>query len=648
MVAVSLRSGPWPVQGAVERLAPEVRERRAAWPVALVAMPFGSALRPSIQLGLLAQLARSHGFPTETLHLNIDFAARIGLPLHEAIAGNWEFFLGDWLFSVAAFGDDAPDPEGRLLELFHDEISEVIGEELTATLRSVRQQQVQPYLDDLVEQIGWGSYRVVGFTTSFQQNVASIALARALKRRHPEVTVVFGGANLDGPMGRELVRSTPCIDLAVSGEADLAFPKLLAALADGGDPGEVEGVLVRQADGSVNPPVAGEAFTRMDDLPVPDYREYFERAERLGLIGETARRTTAIPFETARGCWWGAKRHCTFCGLNDDTISFRAKSPERVIQELDELSEQTRSYDLLCVDNILEPSYVNTLFARLRDTGSTYRFFWEIKADVKPDELRRLRDGGIRMLQPGIESLNSNVLRLMRKGTRAWQNVNLLRWGLHLGISLHWNILWGFPGETEADYQEQAALLRHLTHLQPPKGCGRIWAVRFSPIYEDRESFPAVSMEPEGSHQFVYPDHVDLDELAYIFTSRLVGALPDDVFLETRKLGTAWQDAWRGPERPSLVLWRTPGRIQIEDRRDPAAPGTHTFEGPLAAAYLACFDLARSARSVAETLDGHTPGEVEAALEGFVERGLMMRDGALYLALAVPAIGALREEPLSV
>jgi hypothetical protein len=42
-----------PVTGDVQRLSTAVRQTRAAWPVALVSMPFASLYRPSIQLGLL-------------------------------------------------------------------------------------------------------------------------------------------------------------------------------------------------------------------------------------------------------------------------------------------------------------------------------------------------------------------------------------------------------------------------------------------------------------------------------------------------------------------------------------------------------------------------------------------------------------------
>ncbi len=42
-----------------------------------------------------------------------------------------------------------------------------------------------------------------------------------------------------------------------------------------------------------------------------------------------------VPYETSRGCWWGQKKHCTFCGLNPLGMNYRAKSPERAVEIID-------------------------------------------------------------------------------------------------------------------------------------------------------------------------------------------------------------------------------------------------------------------------------------------------------------------------
>jgi hypothetical protein len=83
--------------------------------VALVAMPFVSVWRPSLQIGLLSAIARSEGFAAETFHLSLEFAAEIGGELYQSLCQHRTLLVGDWLFSRAAFGEAAPDPDGQFL-----------------------------------------------------------------------------------------------------------------------------------------------------------------------------------------------------------------------------------------------------------------------------------------------------------------------------------------------------------------------------------------------------------------------------------------------------------------------------------------------------------------------------------------------------
>src|SRR5215813_6800094 len=81
----------------------------------LVSMPFFTVERPSLQLGLLSAIVRERGFHADTLHLTLDFAVRIGVDLYESLSEYARHEFGNWLFSSAAFPDEVPDPEGRLL-----------------------------------------------------------------------------------------------------------------------------------------------------------------------------------------------------------------------------------------------------------------------------------------------------------------------------------------------------------------------------------------------------------------------------------------------------------------------------------------------------------------------------------------------------
>jgi ribosomal peptide maturation radical SAM protein 1 len=615
-------------------------DRRARRPVALVSMPFVSVIRPSIQLGLLKSAGRMNGFPVSCWPLELDFAKRVGPDIFQILCIYGRSFVGDWLFSVEAFGDQAPDPEGRYLECCRSIIEDLFRmvDRPLEYLMELRRHGVPRYLNHVMQVVPWASFAVVGFTSTFQQNVASFALARRLKHEYPALTLVFGGANFEGVMGAELARSIPWIDYVVQGEGEQAFPELLAALEDGSDPTAVPGVIGRRG-GAVTKLRPRPLLRRLDDVPVPDYDEYFERAEDLGLLTRGPRRQVSLPIENARGCWWGEKHHCTFCGLNGQGMAFRAKSPDRVVREMSELSQRYRSFHFHAVDNILDPLYLDSVFARLRDEGDTYQLFYEVKANLQRNQIRLLRDGGVQRIQPGIESLSSRVLRLMRKGVTAIQNVNTLRWTRYYGMSVCWNILYGFPGETEDDYRLQTELLPSLAHLQPPDVVGRIWMERFSPIFFDRSSFPARRVTPQFSYAYIYPPSVDLEKIAYFFDHDLEGTLPDDAFKEIEAAVAAWQKASKAEPQPSLTYWYATGFLQIEDLRNPQEPGTFTFSDPLAAMYIALSDRPSTAAKVKESLQLPWPvEEIESALVEFCNHRLMMRDGNLFLSLALPAV----------
>jgi ribosomal peptide maturation radical SAM protein 1 len=625
----------------LERAAsPSAREAGGGdWPVALVSMPFMTSESPSIQLGLLKAIADVHNFPATTLHLSLDFAKQIGRQMYSYFSGGGAVMQAEWLFSVAALGEDAPDPTAAFLTDMNAQQKQSLadGGITTEELRFLREEAVPQYLDRLLETIPWEQFKVVGFTSTFAQNMASFALARRLKCEFPHIITLFGGANFDAEMGLEWTRVMNCVDYAVVGEGDQAFPEFLAALLYGRDPARVAGVVCRR-NGAVTSLRTRPLFEELDALPVPDYSEFFARSLELGLASNAELRRARIPYESARGCWWGAKHHCTFCGLNKDTMPFRSKSTGRVLDELAVLSKRHRSFEFFAVDNILDPKYLADFFARIIAEQRDYRFFYEVKANLTRAQVKTLREGGVRSVQPGIESLSTHVLQLMRKGVTAIQNVNLLRWAQYYGIEIHWNLLYGFPGETEEDYQRQATLMPHLVHLQPPNNsASRIAMQRFSPIFTDRETFPARMVRPAKSFDYIYPRSVNFDCVAYYFDYELEKTLPDSAFDELHEQARSWRQAWKEKRRPKLNFNYSPGVLEIEDRRKPEAPRAISTAEPLASLYAACSDQPHTAARLQKDLGlNWSVARVEQGLMRFVSQGLMMRDGNQFLSLALP------------
>jgi ribosomal peptide maturation radical SAM protein 1 len=600
-------------------------------------MPFVSVYRPSIQIGLLKAIGATSGFSVSGYHFNLHFAHLIGVQLFEDLCEVRERRDGEWLFSAEAFGSTQPDLEDVYPDHFAAGIGTLprAGPETPGTLRKLRRVVVPAFLDYLVQSVDWARFRVVGFTSTFQQNAASFALARRLKSLHPHIITLFGGANFEAEMGIELVRSVDVIDYAIIGEADEAFPEFLAAIEESRDPATIPGVVRRNLHG-VTVPVRRAPFLGLANSPVPDYSDYFSDAARLGLIDASSPQTVAVPFESSRGCWWGQKKHCVFCGLNGGTMQFRAKPAEKVIEQLTELARRHGTFEFFAVDNILSTDYFEHLLDRLASEGHDFRLFYEVKSNLTRDRIRRMKRGGVRHVQPGIESLNSHVLELMRKGVSAIQNVNTLRWCRYYGISVAWNLLWGFPGEVERDYEEQAQLVPLLRHLQAPDGFGPIWMERFSPVFSDPVAFPRTFVRPENSYRFVYPANVDLEKVAYFFEYEFKDRLSEAVYLPLSGLLEAWKDAWAREEKPTLFLKSTRDFARIEDRRFGDLK-IFNLEGLGARLYAACSDGPKSAQQLAtELAPAVSTATVSEILDGFVANGLAMRDRLAYLSLAVP------------
>jgi hypothetical protein len=227
----------------------------------------------------------------------------------------------------------------------------------------------------------------------------------------------------------------------------------------------------------------------------------------------------------------------------------------------------------------------------------------------------------------------------MRKGVSAAQNVNLLRWSRYYGISVSWNLLWGFPGETEQDYEEQAAVIPHMLHLQPPSAADRIWLERFSPLFTGQDVYQIRDRKPERSYRYVYPDRVDVDQVAYFFEYRTDSELPDGAYTGIRSAVAAWSSAWQADSPPALTYRSAPHFVQVYDERHQGKDGTYTFKDTLADLYLACGNKPSTAAAVRRKLDLRMSAEaIQEIFEEFAHRGLMFLDGQYALSLALPAV----------
>jgi len=616
--------------------------------VILVALPWHALHVPSIQLGTLCAILGQAGIATEVRSLNLAFmehclAATEGRPEIERITvadyatvgeEHSPRGLGDWIFAVPPFRQDPEHDAQYLAYLRQLRVPE------TVLAKALRLRELVPsFLERCVTEILASEARLIGFTTTFSQNVPSLVLAKLLKQRDPDVTIVFGGGNCDGPMGAALHSAFPWVDVVVRGEAERVVPGLVRGLLSGGRVQPAPGLCYRDGDRQVVVPQQPAEPVPMDEVPAPIMDEYFERLEKTRFAAEILN-TVTIPFETSRGCWWGAKSHCTFCGLNGTSMAFRSKSPGRVVDELTALARRHGRLEFTSVDTILDLEYLRELMPRLREAGHDLSIYYEVKSNLRREQVRLLREAGVKFLQPGIESLSTPILRLMRKGVTAFQNIRLLKWCAEYGVQVSWNILYGFPGEPKEEYARMAQAVPSLVHLWPPALC-RLGLHRFSPYHQRPAEFGLENLGPLPWYRLVYPiDGETLAGLAYNFDFRHTdGRDPETYIGPLRTAIEAWESGQSQAHR-ALRYRRGPGFLVVQDRR-PGLTADYSFDDDEARLYLACEDGATPAEAWA-TLQASGPTDVDVDdvrtfLDELVSSRLVYEEHGRYLALALPA-----------
>ncbi len=622
---------------------------RASPSVVLVAMPWQWLSTPSIQLGLLQSVLERAGIRSEARTLSLAFMEhchgataglpepeRIGILDYSAVTTEYDGVgLGDWIFAVPPFRE-ASESDARYLALLRER-----GVPEAAIAKGVAMRRLVPaFLAQMADEILAAGPRVVGFTTTFGQNVPSLALAQILKRRDPSLVVVFGGTNCDGPMGAALHRTFPWVDVVVRGEAERVLPELVRDLVAGRPPRPQPGLCYRHGGRAEAIPQARGDEVVMDEIPLPTFDEYFERLAKTRFAPELALDVQLV-YESARGCWWGAKSHCTFCGVNGTSMAFRSKSPARVVEELTALAQRYRRLDVEVVDNILDLGHLREVLPVLRERGYDLRLFYETKANLRRDQVRLLREAGINRIQPGLESLSTPILRLMRKGVTAFQNIRLLKWCAEYGIRVYWNVIYGFPGEPPEEYARVAELIPSLVHLQPPS-CGPVVLHRFSPYHERPREFGLEILGPRWWYPYVYTaDAATLNDLAYSFEHRhLDGRDPETYAAPLRRAIQTWRENAATGYR-ALRYRRGPGFLLIHDRRPGLDPADYSFGEREASLYLACEDGATAAEICAGLRAAGAPdvdvADVEAFLGKLVGLRLVYEESGRYLALALPS-----------
>ncbi|AMA55723.1 RiPP maturation radical SAM C-methyltransferase [Bradyrhizobium sp. CCGE-LA001] len=614
---------------------------------ALINMPSALAITPSAALGALkSRLARSE-HDCEDIYANVLYAQHVGFDNYHRLFNDYDLLAGNFLFSEQANirPISRPDYYAALMKregVESDHVTALI-EDLEAVCRLS-----ETFFSRLEELYTWADFDIFAFSSTFQQQAATIGFIKRLKRKFPATPIVCGGANFHADMGVAWLEALPEIDFVCTGEGEETLPRLLDALEQHADIASVPNLARRTPTGIVRSP---ESRVNLAESGIPDYSGFYKVAATTGIDRHWLWRFHRIPLETSRGCWWGAKQHCVFCGLNGANMEYSNQDDRGAIQLIEGVVSSYNVRRLQFVDNIMPRSYIRTVFPELHSRGLNLDIFYEVKGNMTVDEIRGLFLGGVTGIQPGIESFSARLLKIVKKGISGLQNVYLLKWARYFGIEVSWNLLWGIPGERDVDYDEQDIIIDAISHLEPPSSMPEIRVQRFSPMQMQPETFGISKISAARTFANIFPDYKQWhDRLTYFFD------VEENLGISVSRAKKTYERVQRWRERfgcgASLTYARLPGkRIVVEDRRDPTMLASDVFLYPASLLYeLTCLDIVSPGRLSEQLAHSGTNLRVDVVtnlLRGFCARSLMIEEDGLFFGVAIPASTDLMLEDLA-
>jgi radical SAM superfamily enzyme YgiQ (UPF0313 family) len=275
---------------------------------------------------------------------------------------------------------------------------------------------------------------VLGLSVYGDTFPASLAAFKLAKEKNPLIKTVMGG----GIFADQLAPGSPELDYFLERTKDTIDKVII---------GEGEELMLRFLRGELAPSRKvygmkdiGGRVTEMSSLGVPDFSDFdLQYYPHLAHYG-------------ARSCPY----QCKFCSETVNWGRYRKKAVSQTVKEFIELQQRYAYQLFLMTDSTLNPIITDLAKAF---TGSSESIYWDgfLRADRHVcDTANTLlwRQGGFYRAKLGLESGSQRVLDLMDKRISLEQSEAALTSLAYAGIKTTTFWLFGYPGETEEDFQQ--------------------------------------------------------------------------------------------------------------------------------------------------------------------------------------------------
>lgn len=213
---------------------------------------------------------------------------------------------------------------------YHPHVIDAVAQAPATHRRYIRGYLVGLPFDDIVARIPFDA-RIVGISAIFTHEWPAIAqLAKLIRARFPDITIIIGGEHVTSMP--EFSLATSEADILVLGEGEETLIELLAALDASAPLDSIKGIAYRKEDGAIHVAQRRGRRTDIDAIPLPAWH-YFDLKQyhKYNFCGGLYSSGLSVPILATRGCPY----QCTYCSApNMWTPSWIPRSPAKVADEI--------------------------------------------------------------------------------------------------------------------------------------------------------------------------------------------------------------------------------------------------------------------------------------------------------------------------
>ncbi|MEJ2102708.1 MAG: RiPP maturation radical SAM C-methyltransferase, partial [Desulfobacterales bacterium] len=442
-----------------------------------------------------------------------------------------------------------------------------------------------------------------------------------------------------------LLKKFPEIDLVVNGEGEMPLYHIVEHLKrtpHSLNSIKIQGVITKVMGSDSKGAASFSQLETLSRLPRPDYDSYFNLLKTFN-----ARKTffPTLPVEISRGCWWkgavgaGKVAGCAFCNLNLQWSGYRCKSASQVVSEIDYLTRRYQTLSVALMDNVLPKRDTIKIFKQIGNLKKDLRLFGEVRATTTWTELKALRDCGMREVQIGIEALSSRLLKKLRKGTTAIQNIEIMKNCEALDIRSISNLILQFPASDEQDVSETLKTLEFVLPFYPLKAVD-FWLGLGSPVWQQPKKYGLKAVFNHPNWAYLFPREVYRKVPFIIQAYRGNLTYQRKIWRPVNEKLSLWQKQYAeihsGPGDLPILNFRDGGDfIIIRQRRFRNEPVSHRLVGTSRLIYLHC-QKPRSMKAIFTEFTDLPGDKILKFLRMMVDKKMMFEENNHYLSLAVP------------